>query len=400
MKLTSENVPPKLTQPVAALLLSAVLAIFLADAGMSLVDDLLNLCGVRLLNPIRGLLSFLCLLTGLAIYGLMGLTPAIPKRIFLPVSLVGPLLILSLPLLSIYFYSDLPVVALLFSAVQVGVGLWLVHSTQGGFRLRWPLIRAEHLGSRRFSWRNLLGFVGVNLGLLLPGVVLYLAFCVHLAVAHLTDGFLGLHFGGISSTARTYERADGKSVHLIPMMHIGDARFYTQLSQTFPSNSVILLEGVTDEKHHLKDKLSYQRAAESLGLEEQRENFDPAQGIARRADVDVDQFAPSTLEALQLVTAMYSKGPSLPLFLELATKGQDPQVADQLWRDLLTLRNEHLLKEIETALLETGTVMVPWGAAHMPGLAMEIQKAGFKLSSSREYQVANFRTMWDRIRSK
>jgi uncharacterized protein YbaP (TraB family) len=231
-------------------------------------------------------------------------------------------------------------------------------------------------------------------------VIAYLAYCAHLAVAHFTHEFLELNVDGITSTARTYVRADGKSVHLIPMMHIGDARFYAQLSQNFPSNSVILLEGVTDEKRHLKHKLSYRRAAESLGLEEQLENFEPAQGNARRADVDADQFAPTTLELLNLVAAIYSKGPSLPLFLELVSKGQDPRLADQLWRDLLIARNEHLLNEIEAGLVETGTVMVPWGAAHMPGLAAGIQKAGFKLSASRKYQVANFGLMWDRIRSR
>jgi hypothetical protein len=35
--------------------------------------------------------------------------------------------------------------------------------------------------------------------------------------------------------------------------------------------------------------------------------------------------------------------------------------------------------------------MVPWGVAHMPGVAREIQKAGFHLQEIHEYVVIRFR---------
>ena len=400
MNPVTEAQPPSLKPPIAAVLLSIVLALFLADAAVSLLDDLLHLGGLRILGGIRGLTGFFCFLTGIVTYIAIGLTPLIPKRIFLPVTLLGPVVVLSLPLLSIYYFARMPVLAMGFDVIQIILGLGIVHSTQGGFRLRWPLIRAEHLGTKLFSAWNLIGFVAVNLGLLLPGVVLYLSFCAHLAVGHFSGGFLGLYADGLSSTAKTYVRADGKELHLIPMMHIGDSKFYEELSRSFPTNSIILLEGVTDVKHHLENKLSYKRVADSLGLEEQHDNFEPTQGLARQADVDVDQFAATTLELLNLFTLIHTKGPSLALWVDLMSKGQDPRLAEQLWRDLLTLRNEHLLKEIRIALTETGTVMVPWGAAHMPGLAQEIQNDGFKLSSSHKYQIVNFRAMWERVRNR
>jgi hypothetical protein len=34
--------------------------------------------------------------------------------------------------------------------------------------------------------------------------------------------------------------------------------------------------------------------------------------------------------------------------------------------------------------------MVPWGVAHMPGLAHEIEKYGFHLSETREITVIRF----------
>jgi hypothetical protein len=52
--------------------------------------------------------------------------------------------------------------------------------------------------------------------------------------------------------------------------------------------------------------------------------------------------------------------------------------------DILTKRNHHLLKIIERELPTTREIIVPWGAAHMPEVAEEIQKTGFKPVSSRE----------------
>ena len=42
--------------------------------------------------------------------------------------------------------------------------------------------------------------------------------------------------------------------------------------------------------------------------------------------------------------------------------------------DLVTKRNQHLVEEIQSKLSQTDNIMVPWGVAHMPGIANEIQK--------------------------
>jgi len=34
--------------------------------------------------------------------------------------------------------------------------------------------------------------------------------------------------------------------------------------------------------------------------------------------------------------------------------------------------------------------MVPWGVAHMPGIAKEIQKLGFHLDETHDYMVIRF----------
>lgn len=68
---------PYLKPPAAAVLLSIVLGIFLADGLVSLLHDVLRMAGLGLLGWLRGLTSFVCLLTGLITFVIMGLTPVI-----------------------------------------------------------------------------------------------------------------------------------------------------------------------------------------------------------------------------------------------------------------------------------------------------------------------------------
>ena len=42
---------------------------------------------------------------------------------------------------------------------------------------------------------------------------------------------------------------------------------------------------------------------------------------------------------------------------------------------------------------------MPWGVAHMPGIAKEIQKAGFRLEETKEYVVIRFRSVGDKSKS-
>jgi hypothetical protein len=378
-------------------LLSVALGLFLADAGVSLLDDTLILCfGIHTLAVIRGIMSFLAIMASMLIYLLSGATPMIPKRFAFPIALFIPVAMLALIPLLTYHYSRLQQIAWVTSFCQVIFGLCILFWAQGAFRFRWPFVPETKLGHRMFDWLNLSGFVLINVFVLLPGVLLYLVFCASLAVDHFSGSFVALRSDGLMVRARTYVRDDGKTIQLIPMMHIGDAGFYNQISKSFPTNSVILLEGVTDNRNLLKHELSYKRMAKSLGLTEQKEEFVPVQGQPRRADVDVEEFSKSSIEFLNLAALIHSRGLRSDVFLELIQKSQDPLLTEQLWEDLLTLRNAHLLKEIKAELLHSNRIVVPWGAGHMRGIAVEIQKSGFHLSDTREYKVINFPSIGNR----
>jgi hypothetical protein len=376
---------------VLAVVLSIFLGLFLADAFISLADDsLMVFFNVHLLAVVRLIVSLLAMLLALVVYVLMAATPLIPKRLFLPMTLFYPASQLLFIPFMIYCFGRLPWVVWGFSGFQAGLGLWILSRVQGGWRLRWPLVPVERLGARGFSWPNLCAFVLVNLLLLLPATGVYLVLCTSAAVNHFSEGFMALHPAGFTVQMRKYVRADGKTVALFPMSHVADAAFYQAISLSFPTNSIILREGVTDTNHLLPDGISYKRMAKALGLTEQHEQFVPARGNNVRADVDISIFTTNTLAVLNLVMQLHTQGLKPELLEKLFLYPAPPDLPEQLQDDLLGKRNRHLLDELKTRLAQTDYIVVPWGVAHMPGIAKAIQQDGFQLTETHDYMVIGF----------
>jgi hypothetical protein len=382
---------PSAMRQLIAILLSACLGLFLADAAISLLDDtLIVLFGTHLLTGLRGMVWLFATLVALVVYVLMGVTPMIPKGVFLPLTLFNPLAALALIPFAIYFFNRVQQFAWLISLGQVLFGLNILYLVQGEFKLRWLPVTEKQLEARHFNWRNLSVFLLLNLFVLLPAVAIYLVLCAALAVNHFSDGFLALRPGGLTVQVRSYVRDDGKTIQLFPMSHIGEADFYRQLAQSFQTNSIILMEGVSDNENLLTNPITYQRMATSLGLAEQQKEFKPIRGKVVRADVDVAQFTTNTIGLLNLVMLIHSKGLNAETVLMLLRYSPPPQFEEQLWDDLLRKRNRHLLEEIRARLPETEHIIVPWGVAHMPEIAREIQSSGFHLDNTREYVAIRF----------
>jgi hypothetical protein len=374
--------------------LSLCLALFLVDAAVSLLDDSLILFfGLHIFSLFRGLVAIFGALMALGVYGLIGLTPMVPKKLFLPIPLFHLSLILVAFPFAIYCYGRLQQLAVGVSACQVMVGVGILCWSQGGFKLRWPLVPKNRLGFRRFSWWNLSAFTVANVFVLLPAIIVYSFFCTGLAVNHFTDGFMALHPGGLTVQMRKYVRNDGKTIQLFPMAHVADADFYRKVSQSFPTNSVILMEGVTDEKNLLTNGISYKRMANALGLAEQHEEFSPCSGERVCADVDVDQFSPETIDCLNLGMLVHSKGLIPEVLVKLMQSSPTRRTADRLFEDILRKRNQHLMEEIKSHLSQSDYIIVPWGVIHLPGLAAEIQKSGFHLDATQEYTLVRFHQM-------
>lgn len=379
-------------RPVVAVLLSVYIVVFLTDAVVSLADDsLITFAHVHVLGGMRGWLALAAFLMSLVTYGLMGLTPMIPKRLFLPLTMFYPVATLIVIPILIHHYDWLYPMAWVISLGQVALGIAVLHRAQGGFKRCWPLVAEEWIGARRFRFWNLAGFVLVNGFVLLPGAAIYLLVSAALAVDHFSEGFVTLRPGGLKVQARRYVRDDGKMVQLIPMSHVGDRGFYRMLSESFTTNSIILMEGVTDEKGLLTNRISYKRMAKSLGVVEQQKEFKPAQGEMIAADVDVGQFTTNTIGFLNLITLLQAKGLNAENVMQLLRYSPPAGFEEELMDDLLRNRNRHVVEELRSRLSQSEKFVVPWGAGHMPGIAREILKLGFRLEETREFTVIGFR---------
>ena len=389
--------PPKLADKPSggrkflAFLLSLFLGLFVASGLFSVLDDSCVLMwGLHAFTVLSGIFTLFAMLMALLVYVLLGVIPAIPKRIVLPVlAFIALSLLATLPA-TIYFYKWILQYDLICSCAVVVFGLGLIFRLQRGRTAHWPLVAVEQLGTRPFRWRNLVVFLLLNIFVLLPVVVIYVGGCANLAVTRFSKGFVSFRPAGVILQARKYTRDDGKTILLFPMSHIAESDFYRNVAQSVSTNSVVLLEGVTDEKNLLPQGISYNRAAKALHLSEQHEDFNLKQGQLVRADVDVSAFSSNTLALLRIVMRMHTEGLNaytLPALLEYTPTETDEE---QLFDDLLVNRNAHLLQELRTRLTTSNDFIIPWGAAHMPGLAAGIQQDGFHLVGTRNFVSIRF----------
>ena len=157
-----------------------------------------------------------------------------------------------------------------------------------------------------------------------------------------------------------------------------------------------MVEGVSDDQNLITNHVTYERMAATLGVTEQDVAFEP-RGELVPADVDVSVFTSNTIAALNLVMLVHARGLNAHTFQELM-QFSPPHLEEQLFDDLLHKRNLHLLKEIEDRLPTAELIIVPWGAAHMPELAREIQKDGFRVVETRDYVAIQFRSKGQKSR--
>lgn len=379
----------KPARSILAPFLSIVLVLFVGSAVISFLSDSLFFFFHRQdLAAIDALALLLILVMGFVTYGLMALFPGIPKRFFLPVSLFIPVAGITLLPLFVYFSKQAPLIVLGAALGQFLLGLFIVHRMQGGWKFCWPLFPQRLLADRKFSFGNLTSFVLAGVFLLLPALVFFGAWSAQLAVDHFTAGFVALRPSGLIMQVRKYVRDDGKKIMLVPMSHIGEPKFYRDLAASFPADSVVLMEGVTDNQKVAPAPLDYSRAAASVGAVEQKKAFRP-QGEIVAADVDMSSFSPATLDLLKVAILVHSKGVTAET-LPFLMKPTPPDLQEQLVGDLLTKRNQHLLGVLRERLPKSDQIIVPWGAAHMPEISREILKLGFRQVETQEYVAIRF----------
>jgi len=362
---------------------------FLGSGVISLLNEsLLGMFRRQELAVVASVVSFLMLLYGFLIYILMAVLQRVPKRFFLPVSLYLPVMGIGiLPLLVYWTECALPIL-LAVSLGQVVLGVFLINRLQGGLKFQWPIFTNDHFKPRQFKWRYLVGMLMAAGLVIIPGLLLYAAFSAKLALAHFTDGFVKMGPAGISMQVRKYARDDGKMITLAPMSHVGEAKFYQDLSASFPDHAVVLMEGVTDSQNTLNTHSNYSKMAAAIGGVEQVDFFKP-RGELVAADVDISSFSPATRELLKTAMLLHAKGvtaETLPILMRPAPPGLEKELMD----DILTKRNHHLLGVLQARLATSDHLVVPWGAAHMPEIGREVLKLGFRLTETQDFLAIRF----------
>lgn len=390
------------------------LILFLIDAGLSLVDELMSVFTVHLpiLSSLRNSVAFLVIALSLAVYILLGIDRRLPKRIFLPLTVYSFWCSLALwPLLDM-ISRELQGLTAAFGQVFIG-GVVLI--TLRCFYGR-NLLPAELFQRSMFGWRNTLVFSAVNL-LLLP---LLLVFSLMATGSYYLDqqtaGFMRLSPVGMYTSERSYHR-DGKTVRLVAMMHVARKGYYQELFASLPAKgTIILAEGVTDQDQLLKTRMDYGRLADLVGLSSQQnmhldgnlldlDDLQPAEDRKRdetkpdivRADLDLNRFDPQTVEFLNVLarTLLGDKplAQGLAAYNDWVKAHGTPELLSGVMDDILYKRNAVVIDALHRSLDRYDTIVVPWGGMHMPAIESVLLEQGFVPGAKKERLLFAFSTI-------
>ena len=389
---------------------NAFILLYALDAGLTALDEIAAaVSGVHLLYFARSPAGFAALVAAAALYGWMAISARPPKRIFIP-----PILVLlwidfgALPL-SITAPASVGVVTAVVQAAATLYMLALVRRTTDG---SW-LLSPESVAGPSFRFASTAGFVTANL-VLAPVVLTALFFsALALYVEKSTSGFVSFDTTGVNLDERRYLR-DDHVIRLVGMMHIGELGGYRDLIDSFSgASTVVLAEGVSDE-HGLLHTFGYGRAAKSLGLNAQPpiqtvldeihadrdecEDDEVAEEwpTVERADLDVGDFTPATVDFLNRVGRFWNAPDPEERLRELVALVSDPHAEE--WArcfqvDLVDKRNRHLLERIEASLVDHRTIVVPWGGLHLPGIEHRILEWGFVPVESHQRRLLRYQTI-------
>jgi hypothetical protein len=108
------------------------------------------------------------------------------------------------------------------------------------------------------------------------------------------------------------------------------------------------------------------------------------------ADVDIGEFSPATIDFMNLVMLSHSRGMTPEVIRTFSQYAPPPGFEQQLIEDLLGKRNRRLLDELHTRIDEAESIIVPWGAAHMPEIARGITESGFRVGETWDYVAIRF----------
>lgn len=373
------------------------------DACLSMLEEGFRLAtGSAQLGPLRNLVAEIVVVAAVLGLPMLALTPKLPLSVFLP-------LIVSV----LWFLIGAPPVASLVGGEGFGLvvcGVQLAFAATAFLRIRslnggtgW-LFRANGFEGPLFSPRYALVFAAALVVLAVPAGLLSLAHLATSAIENQTAGFVVFDSDGVALGDRRYVLGD-REIRLVGMMHLGEADAYRDIFTSFSREStVVLAEGVSDLGGAMSDPLSYEGVARALGLEQQQyvtEYLTESPGEApprwpevRHADLDVSDFSPDTIEALERIGRVWASDTPVLAFFQLVRRAEEePELWSSLVEDILNRRNEHLVAAMDSSLDEYERIVVPWGALHLPAIEHAVHERGFEQVSSEYHRLISWATL-------
>jgi hypothetical protein len=354
--------------------------------------------GIAAFVPVRAArdvaIAVACLTTPV-LYLLLALGPKLPKRLLMPLcwtvawSLAG-----AMPVL---LWAGMESAGAWVSAAYVVVGLaallWLRDRTgRWGMSHAWLARRGP-----RFALGHLAVFTAAHAVVVPLALALYMAGSAWITLPALSGGYVEIRSDGLYVRERILASA-GQRVRLIGMIHIGDPEFYGDIARTIArEDDIVLREGVTDREGRL-GALDYSGLAGSLGLATQQSELEIASATTTPyggasdipySDVDASELSSDTLKLLTAVAGIY-RDPSAASVLAYLSLALDGDIAQRAWADIVTFRNERVLRSMDAALERFDHIAIPWGALHMPGIEAGVAARGFTPIEDRLHRAIAF----------
>lgn len=402
---------------------------FAADAAFSVADEIIR---SEALSRVRLALAVLVVLASFPMLVIILFVPHLPKLVFLPLLAFVIWAGFGAPPFTDFGDDGSPSLAIASVQLFLAVAAFLVNRVRTGKALlaaaRLP--RLGHLGLRTaLALVILLALFPITIaGLAVAGTALYLE--------SQTKGFVDFTDSEIRLTERIYQKGTRRVV-LIGMMHFGESGFYDSLFEEFPADALVLAEGVSDRDNRLSNNLSYQRLAHVLGLEQQpvliptletddfevgfdapNDEENAAKGgsageapkdirIAKLrpdvvyADADLADFSDTTIEFLNETAALYDSRSGREVFERLTQLSEfSEDDIDTVYDDIIYKRNAGLLAEVDKSLKVYDTIIIPWGALHMPDLETNLIDREFVQASERSIPLIRYETILDSLRGR
>ena len=390
------------------------IVLFLIDAALSLIDELLQASSSPLafLTEIRFFVASVVITLSMVLYACLGIDRRLPKRVFLPLTLFASWSALAMWPLSGFVAREVFGLTAAISQVVLGAIAIILLRGLGGRNL----LTEEQFQAPMFSLRNTLGFTAINL-ILTPFVLIYTGLAVtSYYLEEQTAGFLRLSPVGIHMTERSYHLAQ-KEIRLAGMMHIGREDYYEDLAKSIPTvGTIILAEGVTDQDRLLESQFNYSKLAGLIGLTSQdkmRLNGnavalddlgvagqvirEPGKPDIANVDIDLNRFEPKTIEFLNaLGRSLFGDKPLAEGLVDYNLWIEENMTEEGIagvMADILDKRNDAVIAGMVKTLKRYDTIVIPWGAMHMPAIEAAVLEQGFAPGKAQERLSLDFRTI-------